>query len=96
MNTAQKIAALLKSRLHASVVEIEDHSDRHAGHAGAAGGGGHYNVLIVSERFAGVPAIRRHRLVYEALATEMESAIHALSLRALAPDEWQASADRPQ
>ena len=62
-----------------------DDSHRHAGHAGAADGRGHFTVLIVSQRFAGLGTLKRHRLVYEAVGDMMTTDIHALSIQALAP-----------
>jgi BolA protein len=58
-----------------------------AGHAGAASGGGHYSVKIVSERFDGLRLVMRHRLVYDAVAEMMRAEIHALAITALAPSE---------
>jgi BolA protein len=69
------------------LVELEDDSHRHAGHAGAASGGGHYNLLVISSRFTGLSLIARHRLVYATLASLMQREIHALSINALTPDE---------
>jgi BolA family transcriptional regulator, general stress-responsive regulator len=66
---------------------IEDESALHAGHPGAAGGGGHYRMTLVSAAFAGQPRVRRHRLVYDALADLMQREIHALAMTLLAPDE---------
>ena len=68
-------------------LEIQDESAQHAGHEGAKGGGGHYRLLIVSKRFAGVPIQKRHRMVYDALGPLMRKDIHALAIKALAPDE---------
>ena len=68
-------------------VEVIDDSAQHAGHAGARDGGGHYRVHIVSERFAGLATMARHRLVYDALGTLMNGAIHALSITARTPAE---------
>lgn len=68
-------------------VEIEDDSHRHAGHAGAAGGGGHFNVSIVAKAFSGKSLIQRHRMVYDAMGDAMNSEIHALSIKAFSPDE---------
>lgn len=85
MNTAEKmrerLAALAPLRL-----EIDDDSAKHAGHAGAKEGG-HYRLLIVSPRFAGCATMQRHRLIYEALGPMMRGEIHALSIRALTPEE---------
>jgi BolA protein len=84
---ASRLEARLRSALQPQALEIVDDSHRHAGHAGAEDGRGHFTVLIVAERFAGAPVVRRHRLVYEAVGDMMTSDIHALSIQALAPGE---------
>jgi BolA protein len=68
-------------------VEIVDDSAKHAGHAGARSGGGHFRLSIVSPRFAGCRTMERHRLVYDALGPLMKQEIHALSITARTPDE---------
>ena len=68
-------------------LEIEDESHRHAGHAGARDGRGHFRVDVVSAAFAGLNPIARHRAVYAAVGGLMETDIHALSIRARTPDE---------
>lgn len=68
-------------------VEIEDESHRHAGHAGAADGRGHFRVDIVSRAFEAMSPIARHRAVYAAVGSLMTTDIHALSIRARTPDE---------
>jgi len=78
----EQIRDALQHALAPSVLEIEDDSHRHAGHAGARDGRGHFNVHVVSERFAGMAPLARHRAVYAALGTLMETDIHALSIRA--------------
>ncbi|MBS3916283.1 MAG: BolA family transcriptional regulator [Sulfuritalea sp.] len=78
----EKLATLDPLRL-----DITDDSARHAGHAGAREGGGHYRLTIVSARFAGCGTLQRHRLIYEALGPMMRGEIHALSIKALTPDE---------
>nr|KAJ9619337.1 hypothetical protein H2204_012707 [Knufia peltigerae] len=82
-----QIRDALQQALAPSVLEIEDDSHRHAGHAGARDGRGHFNVHVVSERFAGMAPLARHRAVYAALGTLMETDIHALSIRAHTPSE---------
>lgn len=69
-----------------TAIEIEDDSARHAGHAGA-GSGGHYRLYIVGEVFRGKSTVARHRLILDLLGDMMHSEIHALSIRAKAPDE---------
>ena len=83
-----QIEARLRAELIASHVDVEDESHLHAGHAGAASGGGHFRVAIVSERFAGLSRVARQRLVYDALAAEMKHEIHALAMRTFTPEEW--------
>ena len=68
-------------------IRIDDDSARHAGHAGARSGGGHFRLAIVSPRFAGCKTMERHRLVYDALGPLMKREIHALSITATTPDE---------
>jgi BolA protein len=82
----EKLSQRLKS-LEPQRLEIMDDSHRHAGHAGAADGRGHFSVLIVSERFAGLSRLRRHQIVYEAVGDLMTTDVHALSIQALAPGE---------
>ena len=77
----EKLAALDPQRL-----EILDDSAKHAGHAGAKEGG-HYRLTIVSPRFSGCATMQRHRLIYEALGPMMRGEIHALSIKALTPEE---------
>jgi BolA protein len=66
---------------------IEDESHLHAGHAGAASGGGHFKVIIVAFQFHGLSRVARHRAVYEALNNHMPTEIHALMISALSPEE---------
>lgn len=68
-------------------LEIIDESHKHAGHAGARDGGGHYVLRIVSARFAGKNTVARHRMIYSALGELMKREIHALTIQASAPDE---------
>lgn len=79
----ERLAAFAPTHL-----EIADDSARHAGHEGAKGGGGHYHLTIVSEQFAGQPTVARHRMIYERLADMMQKDIHALSIKAVTPDEF--------
>jgi BolA protein len=71
-------------------LEVVDDSHHHHGHAGAQDGRGHFTVVVVSKRFAGLNTLRRHRLVYETVGEMMTTDIHALSIQALAPGETAA------
>lgn len=84
MNMRARLAVLDPTRL-----EITDESHKHAGHAGARDGGGHYVLRIASARFAGKSTVARHRMIYSALGEMMKREIHALTIQALAPNELQ-------
>jgi BolA protein len=89
MNTErlERLRALLQAALAPQQLKVVDESHLHAGHAGAASGGGHYRVKIVSERFEGQRLVMRHRLVYDAVQGMMHTDIHALAITAFAPSE---------
>ena len=87
MTTPDRIEQTLRQALSATEVQVEDESALHAGHAGAASGGGHYRVTVVSPLFEGKNPVQRHRLVYDALVEEMQQAIHALALTTLTPSQ---------
>jgi BolA protein len=85
--TIERMRELLAAALAPTLCEIEDESHRHAGHAGAASGGGHYRLRLVSARFRGLSPLARHRLVYDSLAALMTREIHALTMTLLAPED---------
>ncbi|HUP92487.1 MAG TPA: BolA family protein [Solimonas sp.] len=87
MRRIEQMRALLEQALAPQLLEIEDDSHLHKGHAGAAGGAGHYRLRIVSARFEGLAAVARHRLVYAALAELMPAQVHALGIVAQTPLE---------
>jgi len=86
MSTGEQILARLQT-LKPESLNLQDESSLHAGHAGAASGGGHYRLTIVSPRFAGLNSVSRHRLVYETLGELMQGPVHALAITALTPEE---------
>jgi len=83
--------ARIRERLEAALspveITLEDESALHAGHPGAATGGGHYRLKIVSDKFEGHKLVTRHRLVYDSVHDMMHKEIHALAITALAPSE---------
>lgn len=83
----ERIRSKLDAALTPVQLEVNDDSHLHVGHAGAASGGGHYSVRIVSSRFEGLRLVMRHRLVYDAVQGMMHTDIHALAITALAPTE---------
>lgn len=82
-----KIRERLQASLEPSEIVLDDDSALHAGHAGAASGGGHYRVKIISAKFEGLKLVMRHRLVYDSVHDMMHKEIHALAITALAPSE---------
>ena len=86
-NRMERMRAAFEAALTPVELTLEDDSAMHAGHAGAASGGGHYNVRIVSLQFEGMKLVTRHRLVYDSVHDMMHNEIHALAIVALAPSE---------
>lgn len=84
---SQEIRARLEAAFRPGRLEIRDDSQRHVGHAGARDGRGHFAVAIVSDHFAGLSALARHRAIYAALGSMMQTDIHALSIEAKTPEE---------
>ncbi len=88
MSVAETIRDKLTGRFAPTRLEILDESHRHAGHSGARPEGEtHFAVTIVAPAFTGLNRVARQRLVYETLADELATRVHALSLATLAPDE---------
>ena len=82
-----KIERLLATAFEPIEMLVKDQSHLHVGHAGARSGKGHFDVKIVSNKFAGQGRITRHRMVYDALGSFIESDIHALSINAISPSD---------
>lgn len=88
----QRVSAIrsaIESALAPVALEVEDESHKHIGHEGARDGRGHFRVDVVSDAFAGMSPIARHRAVYAAVGTLMTTDIHALAIRARTPAEAQ-------
>ena len=88
LNRIDRMHALL-SVLQPAQIEIIDDSHKHAGHAGARDGGGHYRLRIVSKLFTDKPTLARHRMIYSALGVMMKHDIHALNITACTPEDFQ-------
>jgi BolA protein len=88
MTMADSIREKLTAALAPEVLEVVDESAKHEGHSGSRPGGEtHFNVRIVSKAFEGISRVERQRRVYAALAEELKSRVHALSLTTLTPAE---------
>ncbi len=86
-NRIERLRARLQAALTPTSIDIVDDSHKHAGHAGARDGRGHFSVRVVAERFRGLGALARHRLIYDAAGDLLDTDIHALSVKALTPEE---------
>ncbi|HYT96633.1 MAG TPA: BolA family protein [Casimicrobiaceae bacterium] len=92
--SATSVADTLQARLaelHPSMLDIQDDSAQHAGHAGSEAGGRHFSVTIVSEHFLGLSRLARHRAVLDRVGDLIPHPVHALAIRAYAPDEFPSS-----
>jgi BolA family transcriptional regulator, general stress-responsive regulator len=88
MSVAETMRIKLSRRFDPVALEIVDESQRHQGHGGAREGGeSHFQIRIVAAAFAGLSRLQRQRLVYETLAEELKGPVHALAVKAEAPDE---------
>lgn len=87
MTGVERIRAALQAELVPTALEVIDESHKHVGHAGARDGRGHFAVHVVSDAFAGLAPLARHRRVYAALGEMMQTDIHALSIHAQTPRE---------
>lgn len=84
---AERIRTVLEHAFASARVTVLDDSARHAGHAGARDGAGHFAVRIESQEFTGRSRLERHRLVYGALSDLLPREIHALNIEAVSPDD---------
>lgn len=86
------VTETLKTKLETAFnpvqMDVIDDSEKHRGHGGyREGGESHFRVVIVSEAFTGQSRLARQRAVNEVLAEELAGPVHALSVKALSPDE---------
>ncbi len=88
MGMADRIRVKLAEGLAPQSLEVVDESERHKGHAGwQPGGETHFQIAVVSERFAGLGRVARQRLIYDLLAEEIAAGVHALRLSTKTPEE---------
>ena len=88
MDRRQRIISLLTKEFQPSLLELRDNSAAHAGHAGARPEGEtHFDLVIVSEKFAGMSRVERHRAIHRMLDAELQSGLHALSIKASSPGD---------
>ena len=86
MNRKERITELLKEKLSPEEIEVKDFSHQHS-----QGAESHFDVFVVSSVFEGKRQVMRHRIVYQAVQSEIAQGMHALQLQTLTPDEYQKS-----
>ncbi len=84
MSMQQLIHDKLVQALEPSALEVQNESHKHGGPATES----HFKVVVVAERFEGVPLVKRHRMVNAELAAELAGSVHALSIHAYTPQQW--------
>ena len=77
--TADELKSIISASLRCDYIDVD-------------GDGRHWTALVVSPEFEGKRSIQRHQLVYAGLGARMGREIHALSIQAYTPAEWQAQA----
>lgn len=87
MTREDKIKKALQEALTIESLMIIDDSEKHKGHAGAQTGMSHYSIEIISPDFEGCNTVKRHRMVYDAIGSLMQTDIHALCIKALTPTD---------
>lgn len=88
MSVSETIETKIRAACNPVKLDVVDDSESHRGHGGwREGGETHFNVLVVSEAFAGLSRVARQRLIFDALSEEMSGSVHALSLQCQTPDE---------
>jgi acid stress-induced BolA-like protein IbaG/YrbA len=76
---AQEIKEMIERGLPGAYVEVRDFT----------GGGDHFEALVVSENFEGKNLVERHQAIYNALGDAMRERVHALTLKAMTPGQYQ-------
>lgn len=90
MTVAESIEEKLRARLRPTHLEVKNESGMHAVPKGSET---HFRVVVVSPAFDGMGRVDRHKLVYEALADELRSGVHALAVVSRTPAEWEKEAN---
>ena len=91
MSVAETIRTKLENAFSPQHIEVKDESHLHAGHAGAREGGeSHFRILLVTAAFEGLSRVSRQRAVNEVLKAELAGPVHALAMKTLTPEEFEA------
>lgn len=86
MNRQNRIEAQVKESIKPLHLGLENESSHHSVPAGSET---HFKLLVVSESFVGLTRVERQRKIYSLLDSEFKSGLHALTVRAMTPEEWE-------
>ena len=84
----ERIKNILEKHINIYSISIDDLSWKHKNHPGNDSGG-HYRIIIISDRFVGMKILDRHKLIYNFLENMIKREIHALSLETKTIDEFK-------
>jgi BolA family transcriptional regulator, general stress-responsive regulator len=93
MSLLKRVESALAHRFEPLSLEVGNFSHEHGVPEGSET---HLKVTIVSEAFVGKRQVQRHRMIYQALSSELQEGLHALQLQTLAPEEASAELISPQ
>lgn len=88
MKRTKRIEEILRSSLKIQHLHLENQSASHSGHY-QGDGETHFNLLVVSDDFSGKNRVQRQRAINDLLKSEWDTGLHALSIKALTPDEYK-------
>ncbi|GGA71320.1 transcriptional regulator [Neiella marina] len=92
MSMQQRITAALHQQFNPSHLTVENESHQHNVPANSET---HFKVVVVTEEFAGMRLLQRHRAINGLLAKEFEAGLHALAMHTYTPEEWAAKQQAP-
>ena len=87
MRVQSLIESKLKEAFAPLFLDVQNESHMHSVPPGSES---HFKVIIVSERFVGRSLIEQQRLVNSTLAAELSGTVHALTMKTLTPERWEA------
>lgn len=93
MSRLERLNESLEEAFKVQYIEVVDES---SGHSVPEGAESHFKVIMCSEDFVGLSKVRRHQSVYQTLAAELETGLHALSLHLYSPVEWEKISSAPE
>ena len=92
MSVQETIVDKLQAGLSPTHLQVDNVSHMHAVPADAET---HFDVVVVSEAFAGLRAVQCHQRVYQLLAAELSGGVHALAIHAFTPEKWALTSEVP-